>query len=293
MRKNRLIRFAAAGLAVILTFGAAGCGKASSTASSTTEAAKAETTKAAGGKTVIATVIPSEDKPLSYIDDDGNLAGYEYDIIVAVNELLENYELDITATTEETIDLKMESGDAIVSTGGYYWNETRAEKYLIPETPIGASSLSIYIRGEDADTIKSIADVAAGGYKLAPVSPNGGAYNALASWNEENDNGLGDIPTAEGIGTAEKIQDLVDGKYDAVVVPNNYGVNDIIEELGVDVVESETPIFTKETIVLVNKEYEELADEINTALATLYEDGTLAELSVKWYGANLFELLEE
>lgn len=171
-------------------------------------------------KQVVKIVIPSVDKPLAYLDENGNFAGYEYEVMVAVNELLENYEFEFTAADEQTIDLMMESGDAIVSTGGYYWNETRAEKFLIPENPIGASSLTLYIRAEDADKITSIADVAAGGYKLVPVGPNGGAYNALTSWNEEHDNALGEIATREGFGAADSLQEVVAGKYDAYVSPN-------------------------------------------------------------------------
>lgn len=290
MKKEKILTgiLTAAFLAAALT----GCGKEDAQTGKEAAGTQNQEAAASDGKQVIKAVVPSVDKPLAFVDEDGNITGYEYEVMVAVNELLENYTLEFTATDEQSIDLLMESGDAIVSTGGYYWNENRAEKFLIPENPIGASSLTLYIRAEDAEKIGSLADVASGGYKLVPVGPNGGAYNALASWNEQNGNALGEIATREGFGSADSLSEVAAGKYDAYVVPNNYGVTDVITELGLDIVAAKEPIFTKKTVVLVNKEYPELADEINTALGKLREDGTLAKISTKWYGSDLLTLLD-
>ncbi len=265
----------------------AGCGDDGKAASS--KAASA----AADGKTSVKLVLSSTERPLSWADENGKLQGYEYDIWQEVNKNLKSYSLDIQAVPPETQDVMMESGDAKVASGGYYRTPRREKDYLVPKTPIGVSSVEVYMTKENAAKYKSLEDVIKGGGKLVPNTPNGGIYKVLTDWNAAHDNIMKEVPIQDGLTPAERLTSLKNGQYDALVYPNNLGVEDIAKAMNFELVALPEPIKVNETVVIVNKNEQKLADEIEAALEKLSKDGTLKQISEKWYHRDLFDQLKK
>ena len=249
-------------------------------------------TAAAGGKTVVKTVISGTEAPLSWVDEKGEKHGYEYDVLQEVNKRLKNYQLDIQAVPPETQDVMMESGDAKVATGGYFKNAQREQNFLLPESPIGASSLMVYVIKGNENKYNNFEDVVKANLKLVPLTPNGGAYRIVDEWNKKHGNLIKEIPVQSGVSVAERIKGLKEGQYDALVIPNNLGVEDLAAKQGVELATIKEPIKVNATYVLVNKKEDKLAGEINDALKSLRDDGTLAKISTKWYKDDLLNLLK-
>lgn len=282
------LKFAAIAAAAALSIGLlAGCGGDQKAASS--KAASA----AADGKTSVKLVLSSTERPLSWADENGKLQGYEYDIWQEVNKNLKSYHLDIQAVPPETQDVMMESGDAKVASGGYYRTPRREKDYIVPKTPIGVSSVEVYMSKENAAKYKSLEDVVKGGGKLVPNTPNGGIYKVLTDWNAAHDNILKEVPIQDGLTPAERLTSLKNGQYDALVYPNNLGVEDIAKAMNFEIVSLAKPIKVNETVVIVNKNGQKLADEIEAALEKLSKDGTLKKISEKWYHRDLFDQLKK
>lgn len=282
------LKFAAIAAAAALSIGLlAGCGGDQKAASS--KAASAAT----DGKTSVKLVLSSTERPLSWADESGKLQGYEYDIWQEVNKNLKSYHLDIQAVPPETQDVMMESGDAKVASGGYYRTPRREKDYIVPKTPIGVSSVEVYMSKENAAKYKSLEDVVKGGGKLVPNTPNGGIYKVLTDWNAAHDNLLKEVPIQDGLTPAERLTSLKNGQYDALVYPNNLGVEDIAKAMNFEIVSLEKPIKVNETVVIVNKNEQKLADEIEAALEKLSKDGTLKKISEKWYHRDLFDQLKK
>lgn len=282
------LKFAAIAAAAALSIGLlAGCGGDQKAVSS--KAASA----AADGKTSVKLVLSSTERPLSWADENGKLQGYEYDIWQEVNKNLKSYHLDIQAVPPETQDVMMESGDAKVASGGYYRTPRREKDYIVPKTPIGVSSVEVYMSKENAAKYKSLEDVVKGGGKLVPNTPNGGIYKVLTDWNAAHDNLLKEVPIQDGLTPAERLTSLKNGQYDALVYPNNLGVEDIAKAMNFEIVSLEKPIKVNETVVIVNKNEQKLADEIEAALEKLSKDGTLKKISEKWYHRDLFDQLKK
>lgn len=282
------LKFAVIAAAAALSIGfLAGCGGDQKAASS--KAASA----AADGKTSVKLVLSSTERPLSWADENGKLQGYEYDIWQEVNKNLKSYYLDIQAVPPETQDVMMESGDAKVASGGYYRTPRREKDYIVPKTPIGVSSVEVYMSKENAAKYKSLEDVVKGGGKLVPNTPNGGIYKVLTDWNAAHDNILKEVPIQDGLTPAERLTSLKNGQYDALVYPNNLGVEDIAKAMNFEIVSLEKPIKVNETVVIVNKNEQKLADEIEAALEKLSKDGTLKKISEKWYHRDLFDQLKK
>ena len=247
---------------------------------------------AAGGKTVVKTVISGTEAPLSWVDEKGEKHGYEYDVLLEVNKRLKDYQLDIQAVPPETQDVMMESGDAKVATGGYFKNAQREQNFLLPESPIGASSLMVYVLKGNENKYNSFEDVVKANLKLVPLTPNGGAYRIVDEWNKKHGNLLKEIPVQSGVSVAERVKGLKEGQYDALIIPNNLGVEELAAKQGVELAAIKEPIKVNATYVVVNKKEEKLAGEINDALKELRADGTLAKISTKWYKDDLLKLLQ-
>lgn len=247
---------------------------------------------AANGKTVVKTVISGTEAPLSWVDEKGEKHGYEYDVLLEVNKRLKNYQLDIQTVPPETQDVMMESGDAKVATGGYFKNVQREQNFLLPENPIGASSLMVYVTKGNETKYKNLEDIIKDGKKIVPLTANGGAFRIVTEWNQKHGNLLKEIPVQSGVSVAERIKSIKEGQYDAYIIPNNLGVEDLAAKQGVTLVALPEPIKVNATYVLVNKKEDKLAGEINEALKSLREDGTLAKISTKWYKDDLLKLLK-
>ena len=247
---------------------------------------------AAGGKTVVKTVISGTEAPLSWVDEKGEKHGYEYDVLLEVNKRLKDYQLDIQAVPPETQDVMMESGDAKVATGGYFKNAQREQNFLLPESPIGASSLMVYVLKGNENKYTSFEDVVKANLKLVPLTPNGGAYRIVDEWNKKHGNLLKEIPVQSGVSAAERVKGLKEGQYDALIIPNNLGVEELAAKQGVELAAIKEPIKVNAPYVVVNKKEEKLAGEINEALKALRADGTLAKISTKWYKDDLLKLLQ-
>lgn len=276
--KKAMIAVAAGALAVGIL---AGCG------------GEQKAPAAADGKTAVKTVISSTEPPLAWKDEKGAMHGYEYDVLEELNKRLKTYSLTIDAVPPETQDVMMESGEAKVAAGGYFKNAQREQNFLIPQNPIGASSLMVYVKKGEETKYKNLKEALAAGLKPAPLTPNGGAFRLLTEWNQKNGNVLKEIPVQTGLSQAERLRAIKEGQFDLLVVPNNLGIEDLAKKEGLEVATLAEPIKVNETVLLVNKKEQKLNDEINAALGEMRKDGTLAKISEKWYGSDLMKLLEK
>lgn len=234
--------------------------------------------------------LESGSKPLSFEDENGDVVGYEVDVIKAVDELIPEYSFAIELVEGDSTQIGLETGKYALVGGGLYKTPERVEKYLIPDAITGVSLINIYVR-EDDDTIKSLADLV--GKKVVPVSPNGGIFNLLTEYNTAHPDAQITIETAEGVSVADRYKSVDSGEYDALVLPNNLGFNEIKAELGLKVKAVETPVRVNGTYFALAKDQTDLAAKVETALKTLRENGTLSELSVKWYGVDTIPFFTE
>jgi len=253
-----------------------------------TETAKTEVTSTAA-KTV-SVAVETGSKPLSFEDENGELTGYEVEVIKALDEIVAEYDFQIESVDADAAQVGLEAGKYAFIGGGAYKTAEREEKYLIPDEFNGVSLVYIYVK-EGNDSIKTLADLV--GKKVVPSSPNGGIFNLLTSYNEEHPDAQITIETADGVALADRFKSVDSGEYDALVLPNNLGFNEIKEELGIKVVPVETPVAVNPTYFLLSKDQTDLKEKIDAGLKTLRENGTLSELSTKWYGEDTIKFYQQ
>lgn len=278
----------ALGLVGVVAAGAfAGCGDEKK------PAASGAASSAAGQKVAVKAYIGSDEPPLTWKDEKGELHGYEYEVLKAVDSKLKNFKLDIDAVPGDTVDVLMESGEAQLAAGGYYKNKQREENFLLPENPTGVSAITIYVREGDEKKYKNIDDIVANHLKIVPCSPNGGIFRTMTEWNNAHGNPLPEIPVQAGQTNNERLLGLQSGQWDALIIPNNLGVLDDAAKAGVKIVALPEPMKINPTYLLINKKEDKLAKEVNDALGELRKDGTLSKLSEKYYKEDFFKLLDK
>lgn len=278
---------------IVLALGAfilVACGSSNTATeeSQATDSTETTTTETSTDGDVVEVMVAVENaaNPLSFTNDSGELDGYEVDVINAINDVIEGYHLNIESVSAEATQVGLDTGKYALIGGGLFKNEEREELYLFPEENTGISTIEIYKRADD-DSIQTLDDLV--GKTVHPVTPNGGIFNLLTAYNEEHPGNQIDIQLGESGNFAQRFQALNDEVSDAIVMPSNFGANDIIEELDLNVNTADRPVQVNPTYFVLAKDQEDLKEKLDQAIAQLKEDGTLAELSERWYGENMFD----
>ena len=229
-------------------------------------------------------------KPLSFEDDNGELTGYEVEVLQEIDELVEEYDFNLEAVEGDSVQIGLDAGKYALIGGGLYKTPEREEKYLFPDEINGVSLINIYV-SEDDTSIASLDDLV--GKNVSPSSPNGGIYNLLTTYNQEHPDAQITVNTAEGVSLADRFLAVDSGEYDAIVLPNNLGFDEIKETLNLKVKAVEEPVKINPTYFVLGKDQTDLKEKLDEALVELKEEGKLSELSIKWYGEDTFTYYEE
>jgi ABC-type amino acid transport substrate-binding protein len=233
--------------------------------------------------------LESGSRPLSFIDANGQKTGYEYDVLLAVDSLIGDYDFNIEYVEGDATQIGLETGKYAFIGGGLFKTPERAAKYLIPEAVNGASLINIYVH-EDTASIRGLDDLV--GKNLVPSSPNGGIFNLLTGYNEQHPNAPITITTGEGVSLADRFKSVDTKQYDAIVLPNNLGFDEIKKQLNLRVKAVDTPVQINATYFVFARDQTELAAKVDAALKTLRADGTLSNLNIKWYGSDPLAFLD-
>jgi L-cystine transport system substrate-binding protein len=240
------------------------------------------------GKKIIKVALSDEvNPPYLYTDENNNPIGFDMDYLAEVEKRLEDYKFEYTFGEEEGNLIGVETGKFDFAINWFFKNPEREEKFLYPEQEFGYSLTALIVH-EDTNDIKSLEDMV--DKKLAPMGASGGLRTILNSYNKQNPDQQVEIDTIEHPSNADNMNRVAEGKSDAVFL--NKTTFDAIQEdlqlpLKIGGVVSKEPIY-----VVFKKDHTELAAKFDEITKELIEDGTLPELSEKWFGVNFFEDLE-
>jgi len=267
--KKRLITLALiAGIAVV----AAGCGSNGSSPSSTSKT------------TVIKIAGVNDAKPFTYIDDSGQLSGYDGDVLKAINKKLPEYKFEYSGMDQSAMLLGVEAGKYDIGTCHLYKSSERAEKFLFPDQPSGLSDLRL-ITKKGNTSINSFADLV--GKKLVPIPSNDARYNVVQEYNKKNPDKQVKLEAIDTLSAADTFKMVASGQYDAAIYPAPAFAS-VQKDLNLDV-KLAGSIGKIPTYFVLNKKDTVLKTKIDKALKELKNDGTLSKLSVKWYGEDVYK----
>ncbi len=258
---------------LMLTTVLTGCSSSSSASTSTS----------ASGE-VINVAVGNSMAPFGYLDADGNLIGYDVDVLKAVDEYLDDYTFNLSAMDFSTCVVSIDSGAADMVSHQLVKSEERKEKYIFPEQYYCLSPMRLVVKkGSD---IKSLEDMAGKSLYMNPASYE---YGLLTSYNESHPGKEIVINAVSDMTTADCYKAVANGTVDAeLTYQSTY--ESIVEEIGLaDQLETTEVVLVEDTYQMISKDKPELAEKVSEALKSLKEDGTLGEISIKWFGSDYFE----
>ncbi|WP_442805115.1 amino acid ABC transporter substrate-binding protein [Streptococcus sp. 121] len=242
----------------------------------------------ASGKEVVRVATNASPKPFNYEDENGELTGYEIEVVKEIFKDSDKYDLEFEKTEWSSIFAGLDSDRYQMAVNNISYTEERAGKYLYAY-PV-AKNPNVLVVQKDDDSIKSMDDL--GGKKTEVVQGTNSAAQ-LEEWNKEH----ADNPTELSYTKADFQQIMTrlnDGQADYKIfdrisvetIIKNQGLNNLkIIELPETAQPFVYPIFAKGQ--------DELKEFVDGRIKELQADGTLDKLSKEFFGGDYAPTAEE
>lgn len=242
----------------------------------------AEGETAAAQTAVITVGVNAQFEPFVYLDANGNLAGFDIDIMNALNAVMD-FEVAYENTTFEALFTDLESGQIDAAISAITVTDARKERvdFTEPYFASGLSPVSYFSAGQslatrtDNTTVTGV-DGLTEGVKLGVKQGTTGAEYAAANTTAEI------VPFEE---STPLLQALVNGDIDAVILDAPVIIRFIKSNLGASIKLTGGPITEEVYAIAVGKERPQVLDGLNEGLQIIQEDGTYDAIYTKWFGA--------
>ena len=213
--------------------------------------------------------------PMGYTDETGAIVGFDIDMAKAVCDY---YGIEL-----ECIPIEWDNKDAELATGTIdcIWNgltitNERLENYCMSRPYL--ANRQVVVVTNDSE-IATLADLAG---KTVALQSDSSASEALEA-NEEVNASI--AQKVELLDNLTALMDLQAGNVDAVIL-DEVVANYVITENGYPLTVLEESLAPEEYGIGFAKENADLCAAVEAALEALKADGTLAEISFKWFGED-------
>jgi L-cystine transport system substrate-binding protein len=218
--------------------------------------------------------------PFCYLNEDGEEDGYEYAVLSAVDEILDDYEFEFEPLDWTNVLVSLDSGKVDIASHTFTMNEEREEKYGHTDETYYDYAVYLYVSA-DNDSVTSLADLA--GQPVYAVTGEA-STQAVEAWNEANPDQAVDLQYASY--TTEQVV----AKIESGALAAWFGTTNVLDDLnanyGNKLKAVGDPILDENSVFLLSKDDTELKEALDGAIKQLREDGTLSELSIQYLGAD-------
>jgi len=220
-------------------------------------------------------------RPFNFKDENDELTGYDIEVVKEIDKRLDDVEFDFIAAQWDSLFLGMESQKYDMIADQISKDAEREEKYSFSENSYFSSVTSLIVR-DDNDTITTMEDLEG---KKVGVSVGTSFAKIFEKYNAEHDNAI-TIQYYEG-NIVSVLQDIEAGRLDATINDKVIATENI-KDLGLKLKTAGEPIAVVPSYFVFRKgsEPEELRKKVDEALTEMKSDGTLSEISTKWFGED-------
>lgn len=273
-------------ITAVLTTGAlvaallAGCGSSNETNSKSDSSKDGSDEKV----TTIRVGTGTSYKPYCYLDDNGNLAGYELEVLKAVDELLPQYEFEYETSDFTGLFSSLSQGKLDLVAHQVEYNEERGANYLFGKEPY--TTYVTYIAVPDSvNDVNSLDDLVG---KTAFLLAGGNAEYILEEYNKEHPDAQINLDIVQALSDDEKVAGLKSGKWD-FEISTKRDVEKENKEYNAGMKVVGEPVQTSDTYFVFQKGNTELQEAVDQAVKELKESGKLAEISTEILGGDYTE----
>lgn len=255
-----------------------------------TDTASSQADMSEDGVTTVEVASSTTSKPYVWLNDKGELTGYDVDVANAIDEKVPEIRLHWNPTEFQSIFLGIDSGKYTMGANRIIKNAEREKKYLYGDQTYLRTGYAIVYRPDRIQgTVNSLEDVV--GKSISTFSDGSGVQLMLEGYNAKHpDNPLtllrGDYSATDLLTSVEN------GQADATVVVD-VTAQSYVKEHGTDLKIVELPPDQQagqggEAFFLFAKtpagEYAKKA--FDKGLQTIKDDGTLAKISIEHFGKD-------
>lgn len=258
----------------------AACGSESTGGTKGTEGSASDAAASTDGLDYDKLIIGVDDTfaPMGFLDENNELTGFDIEMAKAVGEKL-GIPVEFQTIDWSMKEQELNQGNIDLIWNGYSVTDERAEKVLFTDAYLDNKQVVVTM----ADSgIQSLADLNG---KVVAVQADSSAIEAIEA-NPEIGDTFADRP--EFATNDEAIMDMEAGRSDAVVADSvllNYVISHKDDPSKYVILDED--FGSEQFAVGVRKEDTALCEAINNAFKELKADGTVGELSVKWFGEDV------
>jgi len=254
----------------VISISVIGCGKGASTSAD------------ASNVTVVKVGTGNSMPPFCSLDDNGNVVGYDVDVLKEIDKRLTDYQFDIQSMDFTTLLVSLDSGALDVVSHQLVKSDARKQKYLFPDQYYCLSPLSLAVKKDSG--IKTLNDLKG---KSINESPSSYEYSLLTSYSQKNLGNSLKINAVSDLSSADNFKQVANGQVDvALTYQSTY--KKVQDDLNLDNITLTDTVLVEDTYIMLAKGQEKLTTAINQALKDMLNDGTLATISKKDLTEDVF-----
>lgn len=230
-------------------------------------------------KTTKIVVATAGDVPPFVYEKDGQLTGYDAEVLKAVAKELPDYEVSFQKTSWESIFPGIDAGRYQAAANNLSYTEERAAKYLY-SLPIAKNPLVLV--SQEKSPLDSLDQIAG---KITQDDTGTSTAKLVDDWNQQHTNNPAKIDySGEDVG--KRLMDLENGEFDFLVF-DKISVAKIIKDRGLKLHVVELPSTgNPNNYIVFSKEDKDFQEKFNQTLKKLYENGQLEKLSQELLGGS-------
>ena len=223
----------------------------------------------------------SDSKLYCYLDEKGELAGFEIDVMKAIDELLPQYEFEFQTFDFKNILLALSAGKIDIGAHMYESNPERRQNYLFTEYGYNDFSKYIVVLKEDTE-VKSLQDLVG---KTAQAATGSATGAILQHWNEDHPNEQINAVLTSALTNEQVVAAMKNGTYHAFFT-NIPSFNQLQKEYGEIFRLVEEPISTSPSYFIFNLDNPTLKADVDVALKKLIDSGELSKIAIRDLGSD-------
>ena len=218
-------------------------------------------------------------KPYCYLDENNNPAGFDVELLKEVNKRLPQYEFEFQTSEFKNVLISLDAKKIDIAAHEYEKNPEREAKYLYGKEGYVDYSLKIAVKKGRTD-IKTLDDLKG---KSITVSQGSNSAYIVEQYNKKNNNAINIVYGASD--DAVQYNDVATGRVDAILLTKsdlnlrNKAYGDKLE------FPKDSPVVNVSYAYFIfDKDNTQLQEDVDDALKSMKEDGTIAKLSKEILG---------
>lgn len=229
--------------------------------------------------------------PFSYLDDNGNLVGLEEDVVTEAFRRIDGYTVEFVGfDASPSLFSALQAGSIDFASGQYVASEERRTLYKFPTQYYALSPM--YLVSREEDHFNSLSDIAGETLEFPSTSYEKEIIQVYNAANPGKEINL--VDTSGDRTDADSMQQIQTGQRNVILVYKS-SYDTVQAELNIPgLVLSDDAVIVEDVYQVfhssVDDDFITLFDE---AIKSMFEDGTLNRIALKWTGENCIDLYKD